>query len=642
MVTKGLFLLTLLPLAARGLGQDMSGHGRIESAMRTMLTNDWVIVGRAIDMKGNPLGGATVRVDVGIGSGSVQALRTDLQGEFQTEFTLDATLQRHFTATLVATKHGYTEARETVEFGAADRASGIEMVLRKSAQNPDELPLATLVNTLAPRLREHAGKGSGAEADHKEKDLVRGCQELIDRHRVARAVPLLSRGVERAPSCVECRLLLTLALFEAGSWTGASRQLDEAGKLNDAGASGRPEPALIAGVLEAWRGETRISAGYFQKALAIDPHKSLALQEMGRVLVAQKNWAAADRYLERALRAGADDEARLLRAHALLEEGDIDEAGREMDRYTASHNVKNLPPEARTLYLQVRERRDYERYTKVMSVLTESPQELIKAMPELQGMRVASNQDELKGILKKVGEGVEAFFKNFPNTVSLEQVHQELLGKNGKVARSLDQDFQYLMLAQPDQWGVGVEEHRSTAQGASAAIGGSDQGLMLTSGFASFSLFFHPAYQNGAGFRYLGRQTLDGRNLHVIAFAQKPETAQRVERFRSDDGSASILLQGVAWINPMNFQIVRLRTDLLAPQPNVRLQKQTTEISFRQVSFKEVASTLWLPQQVIVMVDWRGRVYRNQHRYSDFKLFNVDTKEQRKPFSPPAPPEQHK
>jgi tetratricopeptide (TPR) repeat protein len=642
MVTKGLFLLTLLPLSARGLGQDMSGHGRIESAMRTMLTNDWVIVGRAIDMKGNPLGGATVRVDVGIGSGSVQALRTDLQGEFQTEFTLDATLQRHFTATLVATKHGYTEARETVEFGAADRASGIEMVLRKSAQNPDELPLATLVNTLAPRLREHAGKGSGAEADHKEKDLVRGCQELIDRHRVARAVPLLSRGVERAPSCVECRLLLTLALFEAGSWTGASRQLDEAGKLNDAGASGRPEPALIAGVLEAWRGETRISAGYFQKALAIDPHNSLALQEMGRVLVAQKNWAAADRYLERALRAGADDEARLLRAHALLEEGDIDEAGREMDRYTASHNVKNLPPEARTLYLQVRERRDYERYTKVMSVLTESPQELIKAMPELQGMRVASNQDELKGILKKVGEGVEAFFKNFPNTVSLEQVHQELLGKNGKVARSLDQDFQYLMLAQPDQWGVGVEEHRSTAQGASAAIGGSDQGLMLTSGFASFSLFFHPAYQNGAGFRYLGRQTLDGRNLHVIAFAQKPETAQRVERFRSDDGSASILLQGVAWINPMNFQIVRLRTDLLAPQPNVRLQKQTTEISFRQVSFKEVASTLWLPQQVIVMVDWRGRVYRNQHRYSDFKLFNVDTKEQRKPFSPPAPPEQHK
>jgi tetratricopeptide (TPR) repeat protein len=642
MVTKGLFLLTLLPLAARGLGQDMSGHGRIESAMRTMLTNDWVIVGRATDMKGNPLGGATVLVDVGVGSGSVQALRTNLQGEFQTEFTLDATLQRHFTARLVATKRGYTEARETVEFGAADRASGIEMVLRESKQNADELPLATLVNTLAPRLREYAGKGLGVEADHKEKDLIRGCEELLDRHRAARAVPLLSRGVERAPSCVECRLLLTLALFETGSWAGASRQLDEAAKLNDGATSKQPEAPLIAGVLEAWRGETRISAGYFQKALAIDPHNALALQEMGRVLIAQKNWAAADRYLERALRVGAGDEARLLRAHALLEEGDIDEAGREMDRYTASHDVKNLPPEARTLYLQVRERRDYGHYTKVISVLTESPQELVKAMPELQGLRVASDQAELQGILKKVGEGVETFFSSFPNTVSIERVHQELLGKNGKVARSLDQEFQYLMLAQPDQWGVWIEEHRSTAQGASAALGGLDQGLMLTAGFASNPLFFHPAYQKSTGFRYLGRQTLDGKDLHVIAFAQKPEMAQRTERFRSDDGSASLLIQGVAWIDPTGFQILRLRTDLLAPQPNIRLQTQTIEIHFRQVSFKEAASALWLPQQVSVTVNWRGRVYRNQHRYSDFKLFNVDTKEQRKPFSPPALPGQQR
>ena len=642
MVKKGFFLLILFPLTPWALGQDMSGHGRIESALRTMLTNDWVIVGRAIDMKGNPLGGATIRVDVGLGSGSVRALRTNLQGEFQSEYTLDATMQRHFTARLVATKRGYTQAHETVEFGAAEAASGIEMVLRESTQNPDELPLATLVSTLAPRLREDAGKGLGARADHKERDLVRGCEELIDRHHPARAVPLLSRGVERAPSCVGCRLLLTLALFEAGSWTGASQHIDKAMKLNDAATSKRPEPPLIAGVLEAWRGETSISAGFFQKALAIDPRDALALQEMGRVLIVQKNWAAADQYLERAIRAGASDEARRLRVHALLEEGDIDEAGREMDQYTASRDVKNLPPEARTLYLQLRERRDYGRYTKVMSVLSESPQNLMKAMPELQGIRVASDQDELKGILKKVGEGVESFFKDFPNTLSLERVHQELLGKNGKVARSLDQDFQYLLLAQPDKWGVGIEEHRATAQGKSSALGGLDQGLMLTAGFASISLFFHPAYQNGTGFRYLGRQALDGKDLHVIAFAQKPETAQRTERFRTDDGSASILIQGVAWIDPTNLQILRLRTDLLAPQPQIRLQRQTTEIYFREVSFKEVANALWLPQQVSVTVDWRGRIYRNWHRYLDFKLFNVDTKEQRKPLSLLAPPDQQK
>jgi hypothetical protein len=441
---------------------------------------------------------------------------------------------------------------------------------------------------------------------------------------------------------VECRLLLTLALLQSGSWAGANRQLEEVTKLNDAATSKRPEPALIAGVLEEWRGETSRSAGFFQKALEIDPNSVLALQEMGRVLISQKNWEAADRYLERATHAGASDEARLLRVRALLEEGDNVEAGREMDQYTAGHDLKTLPNEARTLYVLVKQRLSLKGYGKVKSVLTESPQDLVTDMPELEGIRMAPNQDELEVVLKKVGEGVESFFKNFPNTVSLEQVHQERLGKDGKVARALDQDFRYLLLAPTDKWGLEIEEHRATAQGANAALHGSDQGLMLTAGFASVSLLFHPAYQDGAGFRYLGRQSLDGKDLHVIAFAQNPQRARTEERFSTDEGSALILLQGLAWIDPTNFQIVRLRTDLLAPQSKVRLQKQTTEIHFKEVSFKEVATAFWLPQEVSVTVDWRGRIYRNWHRYSDFKLFNVETKEERKALSLPAPPDQRK
>ena len=636
-VRNSLFFLILFPLAAWA-----QAPGSLGDQLHLLETNDWVIFGRTTDMKGNPIGSVTVRVDVGVGMGSVRALKTNLRGEFRTEFTFDANMTKRLTVKLVATKSGYTEAHEITEFGVADKTSGIELVLRELTENPDQLPMATLVGTLAPRLRQDAAKGSGAEAGRKEKEFARGCEELIDRHDAVRAVPLLSKGVGRAPSCVECRLLLTLALFQAGSWAGANRQLDEAAKLNDAAASKRPEPALIAGVLEAWRGETSRSAGFLQKALEIDPNSVLALQEMGRVLTAQKNWEAADRYLEKALRAGASDEARLLRVRALLEEGDIDEAGREMDQYTAGRDMKALPYEARALYIHVKDRLSLEPYAKVKSVLTESPQDLMKAMPELEGIRMASNQDELKVVLEKVGEGVESFFENFPNTVSREQVHQERLGKNGKVARERDQGFQYLLLARTDKWGLGIEEQRATAQGERATLGGYDEGLMLTAGFVSVSLFFHPAYQDGAGFRHLGRQSVDGKDLYVIAFAQNPQTARTEERFSTDEGSALILIQGLAWIDPTTFQIVRLRTDLLAPQSKVRLQRQTTEIHFKEVSFKEVATAFWLPQEVSVTVDWRGRVYRNWHRYSEFKLFNVETKEERKALLLPAPPDKRK
>jgi tetratricopeptide (TPR) repeat protein len=629
-----ILLLGSTPGWAQGGGSG--GGDTMGSALRTLETNIWRVFGRVTTVRGNPLGDASVRVDIGTGINSVRVVKTNLQGEFQTEWNLEAGTTTRLNVTLVASKSGYADARETAEFGAKDTTRGIDLVLRESSEDPDQLTMPALIDSLVPRLREDAAKQSGVEP--RRKEFVQGCDELINRHNAVRAVPLLSRVVERAPNCVECRLLLSLALLGAGSSGGATRQLDEAMKLNDAAAVKRPEPPLIAGVLDAWRGETGTAAGFFQKALEIDPNQTLGHQEMGRVLAAQKNWEAADQHLEKAIRAGAPDSVRLLRVHVLLEEGDLAEAGREIDAYVAGRDIKTLSLESRALYLQVQDRLSAAAPRgKVKSVLTQSPEDLLEAMPELKGMQVASGQDELEVVLKKTGQGVELFFKNFPNTVSVEQVHQERLGKDGRIKDSRDQEFQYLLLAQAEKWGLGIEEQRTTPRGDRTGLGGLNQGLMLTSGFASASLVFHPAYQDGASFRYLGRQSLDGRDLHVVAFAQRPETARMAERFIADGTSAVVWFQGLAWIDPTTFQIVRLRSDLLTPQAKVRLQRQTTEIQFMQVAFKQVAVALWLPQQVTVTVDWRGRTLRNLHRYSDFRVFNVATEEHRKTTLPPPP-----
>jgi Tfp pilus assembly protein PilF len=637
------FLLILFPLTAWAQipeGQEVLGG--LRDMLHTVVTDDWLIRGRTTDMKENPIGGVKVRIDVDIGVGSARVMVTNLQGEFKTEFLLDATKYRRLTVKLVATKPGYTDAHETVEFGSLSEVTGITLVLRRVSENPDLESTETLVNALAPGLRQDAAKASGVKGNRQEKNFVRGCAEFFDRHNAVRAVPLLTKAFERAPSCVECRLLLALAMFQSGSWASASRQLDEALKLNDAAPLKRPEAALIAGKLERWRGKTSEAASFFQNALAIDPDNALALEEMGRILIEQEKWEAALPYLDRALQAGAGDDVRLLRARALLEAGDVPAAKSQMDEYTAHRKLKGSPIEARLLNAQVRERMSLERYADLGSVLTDSPEQLLKTVPELKGIRMAPNQDDLKAILENVGEGVKSFFQNLPNTVSLERVHEERLGREGNVLHSFDQDFQYLLLAKPDKMGVGFVEHRGTLQGASAALHGLDQGLMLTAGFTSVSLLFHPLYQNGASFRYLGHQWVDGKDLHVIAFAQKPQTAQINERFTTRSGTALILVQGVAWIDPTSFQIVRLRTDLLAPQPKIKLRRQTTEIHFAEVSFKGITASLWLPKEVSVTVNLRGHVYHNLHRYSDFMLFNVETKEEIKTGPVAAAPGQQK
>lgn len=209
----------------------------------------------------------------------------------------------------------------------------------------------------------------------------------------------------------------------------------------------------------------------------------------------------------------------------------------------------------------------------------------------------------------------------------------ESLRSNGKVQDSLNEKSNYLLLAKAEKWGLGLTEYRASPAGKSAQPTELPRGFMRTKGFASASAVFHPNCQNGATFRYLGRQKVGGRETYVLAFAQQPDKAKMIGMFIANGISEPELTQGVAWTDAQNYQIIRLRTDLLKPLQKVRLIRQTTEIQYAEVHFKDNPAGLWLPQVVTVTVQWKGRTFRNSHHYSDFKLFDVATKEKRKQAS---------
>jgi hypothetical protein len=104
--------------------------------------------------------------------------------------------------------------------------------------------------------------------------------------------------------------------------------------------------------------------------------------------------------------------------------------------------------------------------------------------------------------------------------------------------------------------------------------------------------------------------------------------------------SVLILYQGIAWIDAAGYQILRIRTDLLAPRPDINLKKQTTEIEYAEVRLPQVSSSLWLPRKVIVTTTTKERVqalgstsatevcdqvFRNRHQYSQYKLFRAES-----------------
>jgi hypothetical protein len=259
-------------------------------------------------------------------------------------------------------------------------------------------------------------------------------------------------------------------------------------------------------------------------------------------------------------------------------------------------------------------------------------QQLTDALPELKGLEPAASQEELPAILRKTGANVEAFFHDFVNTTSLEQIHEVAPRHERNVdywntPESTNQKFYYLTLADSKGNARTLKEYRTDLQGNPVQNDGAPPGFMLTRGFASLQVYLHPSHQTESTFRLLGQQSIDGRPCKVVAFAQRPGWTAPMSDFASGTMSFPILEQGIVWIDPADYEILRMRTDLLAPQPQIELQRSTSDIRFGPVTFKESNRTLWLPSEVEVDVEYRRQTFRNLHRYSDYRLFNVEADE---------------
>jgi tetratricopeptide (TPR) repeat protein len=599
----------------------------------------WFIQGKVKTLQGDPVGGAKITiVPVNVSAGP-RNLLTDLQGEFQTNYSLNLEGVKQFTIDVKVAKKGYLRAHAIIAFEDLGKTWVIPITLREAPEDPHLLPQADLIAGLAPRLKKlTAADGLSAAG---EKDYARGVMEFLEMKSSERAVPYFTRVIRQDASCLPCGTMLALAELDSGDWDSAYRNLAEVfNKIMADRSLGRPEPLVALGVMESWKHNPKNAAAYFVEALKYGPQDVLALQELGRSQLLLRNWGAADKYLGKALAAGAKPELRLLRIEALLGEDQFQVADQEMARYLEGRNLKKMPLAVRALWMKIDNRKKIEAdYGEGKSKGGQALDYIHHPPLDAEGVEPASDQAQLDPILSAVGKTVAESFANFPNTSSLEQIHQEKLQGKQKSATALDQKFRYLCFTPVQAWGPGFNEYRTDLSGRQTRPEGLAEGFMLTSGFASAALVFHPTYQAQADFRYVGRQKINGRIAHLVAYAQKPTKAQIAGAFKSGDTTVTTFSQGLVWIDSQTYQIVRLRSDLLKPAQELNLQRQTTEIAYGEVHFKDNAAGFWVPQQVIVTVDWNGKHLRNEHRYSEFKLFHVDANEKveaRKQVASPA------
>jgi hypothetical protein len=319
-------------------------------------------------------------------------------------------------------------------------------------------------------------------------------------------------------------------------------------------------------------------------------------------------------------------------------------AGKELTYATVKYecNVQSVSPQTLQAPSQPSDaiKADIARlYSGAHPYMDEPLPELKKTVRELAGLKPAPNQEQPPDLVAKVGATADELLQKVPDLISDEAVSQtQYAASQGLTPGCIgtgclstgrnsgwDRNFSYLILTHPAPEGtVALREYRTSSKGKPVEEAGA--GAPSFQGFIAAWIVFSSANQVESRFRYLGQQQTDGHSTYVIGFAQIPGAVVSPGIFLSDTGSVPMLLQGIAWIDQSDFRIVRLRTDLLAPQPEILVQRETANILFGPVQIPTLDLKLWLPQAVHVEMEARGQIVQEQHKYSKYRLYKAKSK----------------
>jgi hypothetical protein len=263
---------------------------------------------------------------------------------------------------------------------------------------------------------------------------------------------------------------------------------------------------------------------------------------------------------------------------------------------------------------------EIELYRSAQTLIDWTPDE-IQHCAYLHGLQPTGSQDQLPAILDRVGQTCAHRLDDFLNVTCDEEVASKGSRSYSRVAR----DFHYVVVRGPGGDLPAFAEYRTDLKNEPVNPASFWDFSMITSGFAASWSFFRPEERQDSHFRYFGTQTIRDRECQVAGFAQDPERATDLGVFHMQGTSATVVVQGLAWIDAQTFQVLRITTWLLAPRRDIGLSSQISTVDFYLVRPIGTERLMWLPRDVQVEALFRGRKVHNTHQYSNYKLFRVES-----------------
>ncbi|WP_263410943.1 hypothetical protein [Terriglobus tenax] len=268
-------------------------------------------------------------------------------------------------------------------------------------------------------------------------------------------------------------------------------------------------------------------------------------------------------------------------------------------------------------------------------------QKLEHQVEELHGLKADEDQEKLEDVLESASAAVLQQLPRVPNLVAREDVAFETeqsqmvrgagFGRRGgggvygvgdrQLAVIRENSYEFVIRRQKDDEGIPVlQESRRDPRTEKEPEG---QQLPQALGFSQLWMLFTREELHHQRYRYLGTQKVHGQVTNVLAFAQVPERVSNPGVIQTTQGPVPMLQQGIVWIDEQTGQILRIRTDLLAPVPQIQAESISSTVEFSAVRLPGLEELLWLPKHVDLTWTIQGQYGGEIHRYSRYRLYKA-------------------
>jgi hypothetical protein len=229
----------------------------------------------------------------------------------------------------------------------------------------------------------------------------------------------------------------------------------------------------------------------------------------------------------------------------------------------------------------------------------------------------------LTELLRQTSRSVLSLMEQFSEVKCTEAVTQTKLSKDGKPEYSEDSRFDYLVMIQGSSDDLLFDESRLEEKQARRS---KNLPLLLTNGFSTMFLIFHPYYLKSFEFSLLGEEVVAGRRVMQLGFRHLNGT-RTPSALLLRERQYPLSLAGTAWIDAATGALMKVEATLENNLEDVGLKNLKTEVVYAPVRLPGVSQQHWLPATATIEVETQKQRWRNQHRFLDYKVFSVSTEE---------------